>query len=341
MKKVLFLAIAAISLFASCEKTKETQTTFKTSEKLEAANVKVKTVEERDVPQLVEFTATVQANKVQNIAPQAPVRIRKINVEVGSHVKANQVLVELDETSLTNIKLQMENARVELERLQKLVAAGGASQSNLDAALTQYNVLKGNYENLVENTVLRSPVDGIVTARNYDAGNLYNGQQPVLVVQQMAPVKILLDVNEQYYKDVAVGMPIENITLDAYPGETFSGVVSIVYPTISQATRSFQVEVKIDNRNERVRPGMFARVTLNFGDAKHVLVPDQAVVKQTGSGERFVYVADGNHAFHKTIELGRRIGDMYEVVSGLSDGDVVVVFGQTVLTDGREINILK
>lgn len=338
MKKISLFAAAALVMLASCVKQKETATTFKTNEDLEVVNVKVSKVELSPVAQLVEFTSTVQANKVQNIAPQAPTRIRKINVEVGDMVKAGDVLAEFDETNLATTKLQLANAKIELDRVERLVKAGGASQSTLDQVQTQYEALNNTYNNLLENAQLKSPISGVVTARNYDAGDLYSGQ-PVVVVQQMNTVKLLLSINEQYYKDVKVGMPIENITLDAFPGETFSGRVSIVYPTVDPATRTFQTEVKIDN-NQRVRPGMFARVTLNFGEVERILAPDQSIVKQPGSGERYVYVINGGKAYHRTVELGRRIGAAYEVISGLESGDVVVVFGQTLLTDGRNVNIL-
>lgn len=338
MKKISCLAFAALALMASCVQNKETVTTFSRGDNQDTINVKVAKVEARNVAQLVEFSSTVQANKVQNVAPQAPMRIRKINVEVGDNVQAGQVLVEFDMTNLSSTKLQLENAKIEVDRIQRLVAAGGASQSSLDQVATQYEVLNNSYKNLLENAQLKSPISGVVTARNYDSGDLYAGQ-PVLVVQQMNTVKLMLNVNEQYYKDVKVGMPIENIALDAFPGETFSGRVSIVHPTIDANTRTFAVEVKIDN-NQRVRPGMFARVTLNFGDVMRTMAPDQSIVKQAGSGERYVYVINNGKAYHRTVELGRRIADEYEVLSGLEAGDVVVVFGQSLLADGRDVSIL-
>lgn len=343
MKKSLFIAsAAAVVLLTSCVKGKETVTTFKTNEAQEAVNVKVKKVAISDVDQLVEFTANVQADVVNKIAPQAPTRIRKIYVEVGNRVRKGQKLVDLDNTQLANLELQLNNARVEFLRTEELYKIGGVSKSMYEAQQMQFNMLEKNYANLVENTTLVAPIDGIVSARNYDEGDLYNGQTPVLTVEQMSPVKILLDVNEQYYKDVKVGMPVSNIALDAFPGETFEGKVSIIYPTLDAATRTFKIEVQIANAAQRVRPGMFARVTLNFGTKSRVVVPDQAVIKQQGSGERFVYVVNAdNTVSHKTVELGRRLGAEYEVISGVDNGQTVVVFGHTLLTDGRNVNILN
>lgn len=343
MKKILFLASVALMVLGatSCKKSQETQTTFKTNEELEAVNVKTKSVAARDVDQLVEFTANVQSDVVNKIAPQAPTRIRKINVEVGDRVAAGQTLVILDNNNEAQLQAQLNNLETEFNRIDVLYQAGGVSKSQWEQAKTQLDVMRQSMKNIEENTRLVSPISGVVTARNYDNGDLYSGAQPVLVVEKLSTVKILLDVNEQYFRDVKVGMPVEHISLDAYPGEVFSGKVSIIYPTLNAQTRTFQIEVTINNSNQRVRPGMFARVSLNFGSQHHILVPDQAVVKQTGSGERFVYVVNDGRAYHRTVELGRRIDAEYEILDGLHEGDVVVVFGQNLLTDGHLVNILQ
>lgn len=346
MKKLSILASMAslVILASSCtgSSSHQTQTTFKTDEKKEAVNVKVKKVNAREVDQLLEFSSNVEGEAVNAIAPQSPVRIRKINVEVGDRVSRGQTLVLLDDNTLTQAKLNLDNAETEFKRYDELYKVGGISKSQWDQLKTQVDVARRAYSNLEENTRLVSPISGVVTARNYDNGDLYSGAQPVLVVQQINPVKLVINVNEQYFKDIKVGMPVDDITLDAYPGESFSGKVSIVYPTLESTTRTFPVEVKISNPNQRVRPGMFARVTLNFGAQNRVMVPDQAVVKQSGSGERYVYVVNPDSTVsHKTVELGRRIGAEYEVISGVEDGSTVVVFGQALLTEGSSVNVIE
>jgi RND family efflux transporter MFP subunit len=129
--------------------------------------------------------------------------------------------------------------------------------------------------------------------------------------------------------------------VEVFGDEKFSGKISLIYPTIDERTRTFGVEVKINNNNGKVRPGMFARVKMNFGNIKHVVVPDIAVVKQSGSAERFVYVyADGKVSYRK-IELGQRLGAEYELLSGIENGEVVVVSGQSKLNDGVEVEVVK
>lgn len=117
--------------------------------------------------------------------------------------------------------------------------------------------------------------------------------------------------------------------------------MSLVYPTIDPQTRTFPVEIKIDNANGRVRPGMFARVTFAYGVADHVVVPDMAIVKLTGAGDRYVYVVENNHVVFKKVELGRRFDTEYEIVSGLNSGDNVVIEGHSRLVNGSAVEVME
>lgn len=306
----------------------------------EKVKVKIETVTQQGVEQLNEFTATVEANITNNIAPQTSVRIEKLYVEVGDHVKEGQKLAQMESTNLKQAKVQLDNLEAEFNRIDELYKIGGASKSAWDAQKTNLEVARTSYKNLQENTQLLSPVTGIVTARNYDNGDMYSGGTPLFVVQQIRPVKLMVNVSEGFFTRVKKGMDVD-VKLDVYSDETFKGKVSLIYPTIDPTTRTFPVEIKIANNDERVRPGMFARVTINFGTINHVVVPDQAIVKQSGSGDRYIYVYKDGKVSYQKIELGRRMGNKYELVSGVADNDQVVVSGQSRLTNGMEVEIVE
>ena len=301
--------------------------------------VSVEQVHVREVPQIATYTSTVQAYVKNNIAPQMTGRITKINAEIGDFVKKGQILAEIDKAQLLQAQLQLQNKEVELQRLKSLYEAGGLSKSDLDAIELAYNVAKTQVDNLMENTILRSPIDGVVTARNYDAGDLYGMSAPIYTVEQIVPVKLLVGISESDYTKVKKGDAIE-ITADAIPGKVFYGKVEKIYPTIDPATRTFTVEVVVDNKYKTLRPGMFARVAVNFGSNNNVVVPDVAVVKQQGSGERFIYVLneDGTVTYQKVV-LGRRMGAEYEVLEGLKDGARIVTGGQIRLKDGVKVTV--
>lgn len=299
--------------------------------------VAVVQVTSRDVPQTATYTSTVQAYVKNNIAPQMAGRIAKINVEIGDFVTKGQILAEMDRTQLLQAQLQLQNQEVELNRLKALYEAGGLSQSDYDAIEMSYNVAKAQTENLLENTVLRSPVNGVVTARNYDAGDMYAMASPIYTVEQIKPVKLLVGISESDYTKVKKGDSVE-ITADAIPGTTFYGKIEKIYPTIDPTTRTFTVEVVVSNNYNTLRPGMFARATVNFGSNHNVVIPDVAVVKQQGSGERFVYVLNpDNTVTYQKVELGRRMGTEYEVLGGIEDGAKIVTGGQIRLKDGVKV----
>ena len=268
------IPIATLALLMSCSGNKSEEATETQNEKVK---VKVETVSVQDVEQLSEFTATVEANIKNNIAPQTPFRIEKIFAEVGDHVKAGQLLAKMDATSLKQAKIQLDNQEIEFKRIDELYKVGGASKSAWDAQKTSLEVARETYKNLEENTQLLSPISGIVTARNYDSGDMYSGGNPIYTVEEIRPVKLMVNVSESLFTKAKKGHEVD-IRLDVYGDEVFKGKVNLVYPTIDPATRTFPVEIKIANSDERVRPGMFARVTMSFGHMDHVVAPDLSLI---------------------------------------------------------------
>ena len=303
-------------------------------------SVEVAVARVRSVPQEMSYASTVEAYAVNNIMPQQGGRIRKINVEVGDYVSRGQVLAEMDRLQLDQLALQIQNDEIEYQRLKSLYEEGGVSQSDFETAELGYKLRKTNYKNLEENTILRSPVTGFVTARNFDAGDMFGMSAPLFTVQQVVPVKLHVGISETEYARVKKGDQV-TLTVDALPGRSFTGKVGRLFPTIDPLTHTFKAEVVVPNADKVLRPGMYARVTVNFGDRLSVVVPDQCLVKQEGTGTRFIYVlqADGSVSY-VPVKTGRHMGSEYEIIEGLSDGQTVVVKGQAALKDGVKVNVL-
>lgn len=317
----------------------------KTAEQPQAAevrlpNVTIMAASYKDVPQSDVYTANVEAYAKNNIAPQSPSRIQKIYVEVGDFVRAGQIVAKMDEVSLNQSKLSMANDSLEYSRIKKLYEQGGVSKSDFDAMELKYNVTRSQYQNLLENTILRSPVSGVITARNYDQGDMYGGS-PIYVVEQITPVKLYVGISEMDYTRVKKNDTV-TLTADALPGKTFTGRIARIYPTIDAATHTFTAEVNVANSDRLLRPGMYARVTVNFGSNHSIVVPDDCVVKQQGSGVRSVFVLQNDNTVKEVVvTLGRHFGTEYEILSGVAEGDKVVVKGQASLKNGSKVNVQK
>ena len=170
-KSIQLVALFALTLLGSCTGGNEQKAAEKVEEK---PRVKLADVTARPVDQIQEYTATVEAEVKNNIAPSSPVRIDRIFVEVGDRVSKGQKLVLMDAANLQQMKLQLENKRLEFNRADELYKVGGTSKSEWDALKMALEVQETAYKNLMENTTLVSPINGVVTARNYDNGDMYS-----------------------------------------------------------------------------------------------------------------------------------------------------------------------
>ncbi|MDE6553169.1 MAG: efflux RND transporter periplasmic adaptor subunit [Muribaculaceae bacterium] len=347
VSSALVLALA----LAACGKDKAEK---ESEEKEDIPVVKTMKVSEQDVDQLAVYTASVEPEVVNNISAQMANRIKAIYVDEGVRVGKGQKLVLLDDVNTTQYQLAVDNAKAALRNAQtnydrsvELLKIGGGTQQSVD----QMEVTLINAKNSVaqaertlanarENTVLTSPISGVVTARNYDPGDM-TGALPILTVAQVNPVKVVINVNESQLASINKGMPVD-LTFNTYGDEVFKGTVSLVMPTVDAASRTVGVEITLPNSDGRVLPGMFGRATIALGNANHVVVPDRAVVKQQGSGDHYVYVLnnDGTVSYNK-VELGQRIGTSYELISGVPSGAEVIVEGQNALTDGKKVQVIK
>ena len=347
-KFAVYAFMASAMLMTSCSSEEK-----KVEEKDEKPLVKVETVVSQSVDQIGNYTATTEADVVNNITTAMPNRIKAIYVDEGQKVSKGQRLVALDDVNTDSYELQVANAEANLKNVEinynravELYKIGGGTNQSVEqmelSLINAQNALasaKRALQNVKENTVLTSPISGVVTARNYDAGDM-TGQLPILTIAQVQPVKIVINVSESELAKVNNGMPAV-VKFDTYGEEEFAGKVTMVAPTVDVATRTFGVEVTVANKDNRILPGMFARVELNLGTMEHVVVPDKAVVKQPGSGNYYVYVYKDGKVSYNQVQLGQRMGDKYELISGVESGSQVVVSGQSRLANGDAVELAK
>lgn len=352
MKKYFLTGFIAAAILASCSSKNEDTAANSTDEVL--PKVKVETVDARDVDQIGTYTATVQPQIINNISSAMPNRIKAILVDEGQQVSAGETVAILDDVNTFSYETQVDNARANLRNVElnyaravELFNIGGGTKQQVDAMEIQLTNAKNalaqaerTLKNARENTVLTSPISGVVTARNYDPGDMA-ANMPIVTVARVKPVKLVINVTENDFPKIRKGMTA-TIKFDTYGDEEFTGTVATVMPTVDAASRTFGVEISLANADSKVLPGMFGRVSLNLGTENRVVVPDKAVVKQQGSGNQYVYVLnqDGTVSYNQ-VELGQRLGAEYELISGVESGSQVVVSGQSKLSNGSKVEIAK
>lgn len=352
--KYLYIISPMLTLLAACSGEDKKEGADKAQAE-ETPTVKVERVETQNVEQVFSYTASTEADKVNNISSSMPLRIERILVDEGQNVAAGQQVVVLDDVNTTSYELnvstaqaQLNNVQLEYNRAKELLAIGGGTRQQVDQLALQLETARNNVasarralENARENRVLTSPVSGVVTARNYDPGDM-TGTLPILTVAQVRPIKAVINVSETEYSRVHTGMSVD-LTFDTYGEEAFTGTISKIMPTVDPTTRTFGVEITLPNTDGRVLPGMFGRASLTLGEANHVVVPDRAVVKQQGSGDKYIYVynPESSTVNFVKVELGQRLGAAYEVISGIEPGQLVVTSGQNALADGKKVRLDK
>ena len=334
MKKIVLMMAAAVCLIG-CGK-KDAQATQQETERVEV--VGTITLQEKEIERVLNISTNLQGYVTQNVAPSLTGKIEHIFVEVGDEVKAGDMLVRMDQTQYLTQKIQLANLEIEMGRLEALLETGSVSQQTYDQTKVAYDQLKQNLAFLEQNTYVKAPFDGVISAKTYEDGELYGGQ-PIVVLTQVKKLKALIAVPETYYPMIKEGMKL-TVKSEVYPDETFPATIEVVYPTIDAASHTFQCKVVIPNASEKLRGGMYVTTTLGLGKENTIVVPYQSVEKLLGSNERYVFINDNGYAKRVSVKLGQRFDENIEIIAPeIKAGVEYISVGQHKLVDGVKIEV--
>lgn len=308
--------------------------------------VKVQELSYEQISRTTTYTAHLQAFREVHLASASPGRIERILVEAGDRFAEGRLLVEMDQTQLRQAEIQLSSLEVDFRRLDTLRKAGSIPQQQYDQVKTQYDLARSNVQFLRENTRLLAPFSGVVSGKYFENGEMFSGapntqagKAAILSLVQTSRLKATVNLAERFYPNIKSGAKVK-ITTDVFPGEVFTGTVSMVYPTIDAATRSFKIEITVPNAQEKLRPGMFARAILELGQAEAFLVPALSILKLQGSNERYIFLEENGRAKRVSVELGDRYDDKVELITDqISPGDRIIIAGQARLVDGVRVSV--
>ena len=334
MKKEVIITLAALTLVACGKKTATTEQ----EERVE--QVRTTVLHAQDIEREISVSANLQGYLTQNVAPSLTGKIEHIYCEVGDHKSKGQDLVRMDQTQYKTTKISLSNLEIEKNRIENLLRSGSATQQQYDQILAQYNSTKEQLDFLQTNTYVKAPFSGVISAKNYEDGELYSGQ-PILVLTQLDKLKALVAIPESYFPLFKAGMKL-TLTSEIYPDKVFPATVEVVYPTIDASSHTFQVKIVVPNGKNLLRPGMYITTTIGLGKAKAIVAPYQAVEKLVGANDRYVFINDNGRAKRVTVELGQRFDQNIEIIAPeIVDGVEMVTTGQHKLVDGVKINVVE
>jgi len=341
------------------------------SEQEKVVPVEIELVGTGSIEETIEVTGWIKANKIVDVTSKVPGRIESLEVtldggelvavEEGLSIKKGQQIAVIDHDTY---QAQVEAARADLQareveladterekkRMIRLFEGGSATEQSKDKAVTaaeltaaMVNLAKANLRiaeiNLKESNI-SAPIDGIVTARHIDQGNLINARERIVTIADMKTVKVVVAVAEQYGGEISVGTPAR-IKVDAFGDRTFDAEVYSVYPALDEQTHTIQVEIRMDNDDLLLKPGMFARITLVIRSKEDVVVIPRDVVLGGRIDEPYVYVVEDGTAHKHLVKIGIRQADRYEIIDGLKPEEKLVVNGMSYLIDGINVKVVK
>jgi len=323
----------------------------------------------------VSVTGTLASPAEVTVCPEVSGRVAEILVEEGSVVEAEQTLAVIEqeiylahlhqaeaavavaEAALARAQVTLENLTTEKKRIENLFRDGVATEQQRDDILTHYRTaLTGKQlaqaqlaqtqaalelaQIHLTDTTLRAPMAGVIAEKPVEQGDMVSPQVCMFRLVESDPLEARFGVSERYLSFLKEGRTRAEIQVDAYPEEEFIGALSRVYPTVDVGTRTVMVEVTVPNREQRLKPGMFARGRLVLRERENVVVvPDSALVRT--DGQVHVFVVSSGIATRRPLKLGLAQGADHEVVEGLSAGELVVVRGQRLLRDGAKVAVSR
>ena len=333
MKKIFIYTLAALSMMACSKKAATSEETERVEQ------VRTTVLHAQEIEREISVSTNLQGYVTQNVAPSLTGKIEHIYCEVGDRKSAGSDLVRMDQTQYKTTKISLANIETEKVRIEKLLQTGSATQQQYDQICTQYNSTKEQLDFLQANTYVKAPFSGVISAKNYEDGELYSGQ-PIVVLTQIDKLKALVAIPELYFPKFKAGMRL-TLTSEIYPGQVFPATVEVVYPTIDASSHTFQVKIVIPNGSNLLRPGMYVTTTIGLGKAKAIVAPYQAVEKLVGANDRYVFINDNGRAKRVAVTLGQRFDQDIEIIAPeIVEGVEMVTVGQHKLVDGIKINVV-
>jgi len=378
IRRILFLLIALTLVFVTFwfGFYAKTRLSKKSLEEEKKVPVEVEVVSAGSIEETIELTGWIKANQIVDIASKVAGRVESLSilsgdgdlvavVEEGVSVKKGQQLAIIDhnvylaqlaaaKASVKAKEIEQADAEREKKRIVALYEGGSATEQSKDKAVTvaelaaaSLSLAEANLElaqiNLRESMIV-SPIDGIVTAKHIDEGNLIRSGNQIVTIADMKTVRVIVAAAEKYGAQITVGMPAK-IRVDAFAERTFDASVHSIHPALDAQTHTIQVEIRLDNEALLLKPGMFARVTLITKRKGNVVVIPRDVVLGGKIDKHYVYVVEeasaSKIARKRFVEIGIKQADRYEITDGLKAGQTLVVNGMNYLADGISVEIVR
>lgn len=354
MKRILFTLLAIVMTFSFCSKKGEKGTNLQQKPLL----VRTELPQKGTLAKYFNYNGTVSAWKTANIVPDASGRVGRILKKQGDKVGQGELLATLDMTSLELQQKQVraamavaqtayQNAKLNADRMKKMLENKAISQMQyentqlaLDAADTQMKSAKANLDMVdytAKNAYMKAPFAGIIAAKNMEEGDMINPMmgmgQSILTLMDLSKVKVTVDAPAEEIEKIRIGQKCL-VKISSRPSEVFSGEVYSKNLAADPLSKTFKVEIKIDNPEIKIKAGVYADISIEYVRKDNVyLLPLSALL----AGDKEVMVNENGVARKRAVTVGLKDDARFEMVAGVRPDELVLVEGNYDLKDGTAI----
>jgi membrane fusion protein, multidrug efflux system len=309
--------------------------------------VSVVVVERRDAARRISVTGQAEPLRTVSVLSQLSGVLSAVNVEEGDRVSAGQVLARIlvpdVDAQLRSAEVAVANARSNAQRLATLFTAGVVTATENEVAQASLAATTATYEQLRLQSgfsTIRAPMSGVVLERRLERGDLAAPQARLFTIADLSTIVVRVPVSELVVTTLREGSTAR-VSFDALPGRVLTGRIRRIFPAADSSTRLVPVEVALSGAAARdVKPGFLGRVEFALSTRENVLlVPGTAVLENPRGA--VVYVVANGLASLREVERGTTIEGNVEIVSGLTEGDSVVVAGANLLRDGARVRVVS
>jgi RND family efflux transporter MFP subunit len=292
------------------------------------------------------LTGRVEPKEEVTILPSAGGEVTGVYVRLGDQVSKGDLLFTIDgaqiAASFNQAKASLDLAKRTLDNMRVLYSEGAVSQNDFEQSRVQYESALASYTTASEaysNTRVTAPISGYVTSINVSQGSTAAPGSPAATLADVSSLRIRTTISEFLAGRIRQGDPVE-IVISTIGTEPFQGTVDALSPAPAQGTLTYPVEFSIQDSEERIKAGMFAEIRIISDQRANVLmVPSKAVTIR--NGEASVVVLKDKLPSFKPVTTGLDNGEWTEIISGLSEGEIIVVEGQQFVTENEEVNIIS
>lgn len=307
--------------------------------------VEITNVKQQNIPVNISALGSLEADQSVDVSPEIEGQVAGIHFHNGQQVKQGKLLFQLDDSiaqaQLSAAIAKVKLSREDLKRSSRLLEHDALSQQAVDQAeeaVAEDEATLHEKQVRVEKMQLRAPFNGTVGSRTVSVGQYVTVGQTLVTLVNDGSLKAIYNVAQTYLPQLKLGQTVE-LTTDALSGESFSGTVSYISPSIDVASRTVEVHATIPNNARQLAPGMFVNIAQELGERQDALVvPAEALVATISGSE--VYVIKEGRAIETPVKVGARWNDMVEITEGLTVNQPIVNVGQQKLRDGSEVEVI-